>query len=384
MTLRVGIAGFGGAARQVLPAFKQVPGVELAAVADIRYDALDAFRARGIKTFDSAEAMFESADVDAVWIATPNHLHMDHTIRAANNGKHIIGEKPMALNLDEAQAMIEAIESNGVKYVQGHSQMYNPPVQKMREVIVSGRLGRLFAINNWRYQNWLNKPRLATEVDTATGGGVVYRQGPHHTDIVRCLGGGLVKSVRAITGRWSPHFPDTEGNYSAFLEFADGTAATMVLSGYARFDSAELIEGAEVAAQAWKSERLTEPLTWEAKYSLPEYADPLDREERTRGGHDYYGLTVASCERGDLRDGPRGIYLYDDEGRHEIPCGSKGVAHVHELRELRASVTEDRPSFPDAHWGMATLEVILAFMRSSAEGREIRLEHQVPYVDQGG
>jgi phthalate 4,5-cis-dihydrodiol dehydrogenase len=381
MVLRVGIAGFGGAARQILPAFKEVPEVELTAVADVRYDTLEVFRARGVKTFDSAEAMFESPDVDAVWISTPNDLHMAHTIQAATSGKHIIGEKPMALTLDQAQAMLQAVERNGVTYVQGHSQMYNPPVQKMRELIASGRLGRVFAINNWRYQNWLNKPRLATEVDTGTGGGVVYRQGPHHVDIVRCLGSGMVRSVRAVTGRWSPHFPNTEGNYSAFLEFADRTAATLILSGYARFDSAELVEGADVAARARKADRITQPLTWEEKYSLPEYTESVEAGERMRGGHDYYGLTIVSGERADMRDGPNGIYLYDDEGRHEVLCEPKGVAHVHELRELHQAVRQRRPAFPDARWGMATLEVILAIMRSSNEGREVFLEHQIPYVD---
>ena len=368
--------------RHFLSAFNHVEGVELSAVADVRADALEPFRARGIATFASAEAMFDSPDIDAVWIATPNELHMDHAVHAARNGKHIIGEKPMALTLEQAQTMIDAIERNGVKYVQGHSQMFRPPVQQMRELVASGELGRPFAINNWRYQNWLNKPRLATEVDTATGGGVVYRQGPHQTDIIRCIGGGMVKSVRAITGRWSPHFPKTEGNYTAFLEFENGIAATMVLSGYARFDSVELVAGEEAAKRAWRSERLTQALDPEEKHALPEFALDLDGAPRERQGPDSYGLTVVSCERGDIRDSANGVYVYDDEGRREIVLPKQGEAHARELEELLAAVSDDRPPFPDARWGMATLEVIVAILRSSAEGREIPMRHQVPYVDQ--
>src|SRR5581483_1217274 len=253
--LRVGMAGLGAGARQVLPSFKHVPGVELAAVADIRASALEEFAARGVRTFKSVEAMCKSPDVDAVWVATPNVLHMEHTLLAANHGKHVICEKPMALSLAQAQAMIDAVDRNGVKYVQGHSKIYNPPVRKIREVAASGRLGRIIQINTWNYRNWLNQPRLATEVDTATGGGVVYRQGPHQTDVVRCIGGGMVKSVRAITGRWDPNF-NTEGNYSAFLEFEDGTPCLMSLNGYAHFNVTELTWGIGEGGQQTPEDQL--------------------------------------------------------------------------------------------------------------------------------
>src|SRR5437867_12098455 len=91
LVLRIGMAGLGAGARQVLPSFKRVPGVELAAVADIRPKALDEFAARGVKTFDSVEAMCRSNDVDAVWVATPNVLHMEHTIAAAQSGQPVTG-----------------------------------------------------------------------------------------------------------------------------------------------------------------------------------------------------------------------------------------------------------------------------------------------------
>ncbi len=331
--------------------------------------------------------MFESNAVDAVWIATPNHLHMDHCIRAADNGKHVICEKPMALNLQQAEAMIEAVERNGVKYVQGHSKIYDPPVRKMREIVASGKLGRLIQIATWNYRNWLNQPRLATEVDSATGGGVAYRQGPHQTDVVRCIGGGLVSSVRAIAGRWSPHFPNTEGNFSALLEFEDGAAATMVLNGYAHFNIVELTwgigEGGQVMPEErlfGKRKRLTQALDWEQKYSLPEYTERL-RERDGRKHQPFYGLTVASCVNGDIRQSPDGLYIYDDEGRREVAIEQKRVGHAGELMELYEAVTNNRPSFPDARWGMATLEVILAILDSSKEGKEFRLRHQVRYQD---
>jgi phthalate 4,5-cis-dihydrodiol dehydrogenase len=391
-TLRVGMAGLGIAARIVLPWFTRTPGVRLAAVADVRPDALQPFRVREIETFESVEAMCQSADLDAIWVATPNELHMAHVVMAAENGKHVVCEKPMALNLQQAQAMVDAVERNAVKYVQ-RSKVFDPPVRKMREVVASGRLGRLIQINTWNYRGWLvNSPFLATELETERGGGLTYRQGPHQLDIVRSIGGGMVKSVRGTTGRWSQDF-DTEGNYAAFLEFEDGTPALVSNNAYGYFDTAELTWGIGEAGPQLPVERLYEtkhrqtgPLEAGEKYSLPRYAEQPEpgRESSVaeRQHQPFYGLTVVSCERGDLRQSENGLYLYTDEGRSEIPC-EPVAGPRNELVELSAAVAENRPAFPNARWGMATLEVILAIRRSSADRREVSLLHQVPFAPTG-
>lgn len=388
-TIRVGVAGLGIAARIVLPWFNRTPGVELAAVADTRPAALEPFRSRGLRSFDSVEAMCRSADVDAIWIATPNELHMQHAIMAAENGKHVVCEKPMALNLHQAQAMIEAIERNNVKYVQ-RSKVFDPPVRKMREVVASGQLGRVIQINSWNYRGWLvNNTFLPVELDTERGGGLTYRQGPHQLDIVRSIGGGLVKSVRAMTGRWSRDF-DTEGNYAAFLEFADGTAALVSNNAYGYFDTAELTWGIGEAGPQVPMERLyerrqrqTRPLDAQEKYSLPRYAGPADQGPVAgldqQPHQPFYGLTIASCERGDVRQSENGLYVYTDEGRSEIPC-EPVAGPRNELAELHAAITGNRLSVVDARWGMATLEVVLAIRQSSAGHREVTLAHQVPFA----
>src|SRR5437588_9208035 len=96
---------------------------------------------------------------------------------------------------------------------------------------------------------------MPSEVDTATGGGVVYRQGPHQMDVVRCIGGGMVKSVRGSVGRWNPNF-NTEGNFCAFLEFEDGTTATTSLQGYDFFNVTELTWGIGEGGQQTPLDRL--------------------------------------------------------------------------------------------------------------------------------
>jgi phthalate 4,5-cis-dihydrodiol dehydrogenase len=380
--LKVGLAGLGVVSRGILPSISKVEGARLTAVADIRPEAREQAAARyGVETFDDVAAMCASPNVDAVWIATPNAFHAEHATIAAENRKHVICEKPMALNLEQCQSMIAAVERNGVRYVQGHSKIFNAPVRRMREIVSGGELGNLIQVNNWYYKPWLSAPRIETEVDSEYGGGVLYRQGPHQTDVLRCLGGGIVKTVRGIAGRFHPAFPDTEGNYSAFLEFENGAAGTMVFNGYGFFDSRELVwgigEGGDVVdvAEAWQPRR-TAPVAAAEKYAM---ARPEDDPNRQRRHQPFYGLTIASCERGDIRQFPDGLYLYTDDGRQEVDCETRGsTTHTGELEELISALAEDRPTFPDARWGMATVEVLMAIMESSRTHKEIELKHQVP------
>lgn len=385
--LKVGLAGIGSVSRTVLPELEGASNVKLAAVADVRQEPLDRCREKyGCETYTSVEAMCEDPNVDAIWICTPNMFHADHAIIAAEHGKHVICEKPMALNLDQAQAMVDAVERNGVRYVQGHSKIFDAPVRKMREIVSSGELGRVIQINNWEYKPWLSgQPRLASEVDSSVGGGVLYRQGPHQIDVVRGIGGGLVKSLRSITGRWNPSFPDAEGDYTAFLEFEDGTAATMVFNGYGYLSITELTWGIGEGGQqqrdmnAGRQPRRTAAVDTDEKYAFA--ATRAESERRARESSErhqpFYGLTLVSCERGDLRQSPDGIYCYTEEGRQEITLETRGHGRG-ELGELRDALVEDRPTFPNQRWGMASLEVAMAIFQSSRERREVPLNLQVP------
>ena len=139
--LRLGIAGIGIAAEQVLPNIGSIADtVRLTAVADIRSDALRAFGTRhpGVHLFDTVEALCASDDVDVVWVSTPNEFHARHAVLAANNGKHVVCEKPMATTIDECNEIVAAVDANGVKYVQGHSKIYYAVLRQMRDVIKSG------------------------------------------------------------------------------------------------------------------------------------------------------------------------------------------------------------------------------------------------------
>jgi phthalate 4,5-cis-dihydrodiol dehydrogenase len=397
-TLRVAIAGLGVASTQILPAMEKMPGIALVAGADPRPDARAAFEARyGGRTYETVEALCADPAVEAVWVSTPNQFHCEHVITAARAGKHVVVEKPMALSIEECARMVEAVERYGIKLLCGHTQSFNPAIRAMRQVIKSGQLGPLRALNTWMYTDWMLRPRMPQELDLSLGGGVVYRQGPHQIDTIRLLGGGLVRSVRAQTGQWMPERP-APGYYSAFLEFEDGMPATVVYNGYGYFDTSELTwnhgerhftpdervrvrrglrSGALDEAQAKEAMRFGG--RGEGGWAHDERGD---RRQLLPGGGSMFGLTVATCERGDVRQSATGLLIYGDDGQTEMPVVGRGASRNSELQELYDAVVQDRPVYHDGRWGMATLEVCLAIMQSARERREIMLSHQSPIPEE--
>ncbi len=238
--LRLGVAGLGRGFMLMLPTFIAHPRVELVAAAAPRAESRDQFlKDFGGRAYETVEALCEDPDVEAIYLATPHQLHAQQVVAAARCGKHVLVEKPMALTLDECATMIDATRRAGVTMVVGHSHSFDAPYLRTRQHIVAGTYGAVQMIHALNYTDFLYRPRRPEELDTSKGGGVVFSQGAHQVDIVRLLGGGRARSVRARTGAWDPARP-TEGAYSAVLTFEGGAFATMIYSGYAHFDSDEL------------------------------------------------------------------------------------------------------------------------------------------------
>jgi len=185
----------------MIPALLKHPSIKITAAADTDPEPLEKFRDDfQAATFLSIEELCKSPNVDAIYIATPTQCHTEHALMALERRKHVVLEKPMALSLADADAMIAAAERRGVQLVVGHSHSFELPIRKIREIVRSGELGRLRMLHNWYFTDWLYRPRNAEELDTQLGGGVTFRQGSHQFDLLRLIGGGLVRSVRAMTG----------------------------------------------------------------------------------------------------------------------------------------------------------------------------------------
>ena len=391
-TLRLGVAGLGRAFVLMRPALAVHPKVRLVAAADPRDEARARFAAEfGGRSFETVEALCADADIDAVYIATPHEFHARNAITAAQHGKHVLVEKPMALTLEECHAMIEAARKSGVYLVVGHSHSFDAPIARTRELIAAGTFGALRMITAVQFTDFLYRPRRPEELVTASGGGVVLNQAPHHVDIARLIGGGMVKSVRALTGAWDRERP-VEGAYSALLAFANGAFATLTYSGYAHFDSDEFAgwiaeSGYPKDADAYGAARRLlagtrtsdEELAFKTarNYGGAESTKPADSEDVSRF-HQHFGLVIASCDRADLRPGPKGVAIYADDARSFEPVPVPPIARSEVIDELHAAIFEGKPPLHSGEWSLATMEVCLAMQLSAREGREIFLGHQVP------
>jgi phthalate 4,5-cis-dihydrodiol dehydrogenase len=390
--LRVGAAGLGRAFTLMLPTLTADPRVELVAGADPRPEARARFAAEfGGRIYASVEALCADAEVDVVYVATPHQFHADHVEAAAAGGKHVLVEKPMAITLDECRRMIDAVERANVRLIVGHSHSFDAPILRAREIIASGTLGAVRMINAQYYTDFMYRPRRPEELVTAQGGGAVFNQAAHQVDIVRLLGGGLVRSVRAQTGAWDPARP-TEGAYAALLVFDDGSYASLAYSGYGHFDGDELCGGVgelgtvktdvdygiarrNLRRAAGRDEELA--FKNARNYGGVDYAEAGTGPETAPPSHQHFGLVLVCCERGDLRPMPDGVMIYGDGERHLEPLPKPQVPRTEVIDEIYAAVVSGRTPLHGGRWAMATLEVCLAMLRSAREQRDVVLGHQV-------
>jgi phthalate 4,5-cis-dihydrodiol dehydrogenase len=386
----LGVAGLGRAFTLMLPTFMADPRIALVAATDLRQEARSRFEADfGAATYDSIEALCDNPLVEAVYVATPHQIHAAHVVAAAARGKHVLVEKPIAIRLEECRTIIEAVRQAGVQLVVGHSHSFNAPILHARKLIDSGAFGAVRMIHAMNYTDYMMRPRRPEELDTKQGGGVIFSQGAHQIDIVRLLGGGLVRSVRAMTGNWDAARP-TEGAYSALLTFDDGAFASCTYSGYAHFDSDEFLGmigemglpkdparyGAmRKALRAAGNSGDEAALKAARNYGGTGYAPPDSAQTGRR--HQHFGSIIVSCERADLRPVPDGVMIYDDDKAWLDPVPVAPIPRVEVIDEFYEAVVGGKPPRHDGEWSRATLEVCLAILDSSQAHAEIMLRHQV-------
>lgn len=382
--VRLGVAGLGRAFTVMLPTFTGDARIQLVAAADTRAEARQRFAADlSAKTYASVEELCVDPAVEAVYVATPHEYHARHATLAAQHGKHLLVEKPMALTLAECATIVDAARRSNIHLIVGHSHSFDAPVRRLRALIESGDFGRVHMINAINYTDYLYRPRRPGELDTARGGGAVFNQAAHQVDIVRLIGGGRVASVRAAAGSWDASRP-TEGAYAALLTFENGTFASLTYNGYGHFDSDEF--------QGWVGE-MGQTKTPYAGAFRHRFAKPQDelafKNARNYGGsefrppdvhavaHQHFGTLLVSCERADLRALPNGVMIYQNGSARLDALPPPTVPRVEVIDELYRAVVHGEAPLHDGAWAMATLEVMLAILRSAREGRDVTLSYQV-------
>jgi phthalate 4,5-cis-dihydrodiol dehydrogenase len=372
----VGIAGLGAAGRAFVPAVRAHAGFALRAIADPSPDIRAELGAdEALAIHPHLEAMLDDRSIDLVCIATPTEMHAAQAIAAFAAGKHVLLEKPMATTLAEARSVIEAGRRAGKVLLVGHSHSYDAPIARMRAVVESGALGAPRMANTLYFTDWVYRPRRPEELDVAKGGGVTFRQGAHQFDILRLLCGGRARSVRAKTFDLDPA-RSTVGAHVAFVDFADGAAATAVYSGYGHFPGAEFTFGIGEWGFPFAPEKPRAPAASPEEERRAK-AERAKNAIPARAPHPpFFGLTLLACERGGIRQTPEGLAVHTREGVSTIAVPVDRSPRDLLFEELHDAITGRRAPLHDGAWALATLELCLAAMESSRSGREVALEHQ--------
>jgi len=198
-----GMIGFGWVARDYAAPAIIAAGGRPVAVADPSPQARDAAAAAGVRVYADANAMLVDPGVQAVYVATPNHMHRAGVEAAATAGKPVLCEKPMAATLADAEAIAVAVRRAGIRYGTAFDQRHHPAHAAMRDAIAGGVIGTVTAVRIV-YACWVG-PEFATDnwrADPArAGGGALMDLAPHGLDLVDHLLGEPILDIAALTQR---------------------------------------------------------------------------------------------------------------------------------------------------------------------------------------
>src|SRR5262245_2595365 len=381
-TIGIGVAGLGRAFSLIASTFAADKRVRLVGAADPRPEARTKFETDfSARAYTTTEELVQASNVDVIYVATPHQSHSEYACLAAQHGKHVLVEKPMALTLEQCRAMIDAARRHNVRLIVGPSHSFDRPILHLRKMLDTGAFGNVRMMTALNFTDFLYRPRRPEELDTARGGGAVFNQAAHQVDIVRLLAGARATSVRALTGAWDPKRP-TEGAYSALVTFEGGVFATLVYSGYAHFDSDELCDWIDEMGRKKDPQRYgaTRGLSGNGESTAKarrNYGGPDFRHPTGRSVHEHFGPIIVSCDQADLRPTPSGVMIYSDTEKRLEPLAPPRIPRVEVIDELYGAVVEGKPPIHTGEWGAATVEVCLAMLLSSREQREVSLQSQI-------
>lgn len=310
----------------------------------------------------SWEQLVARDDIDLVDIATSNATHMPIAVAAARAGKHLLCEKPLALNADEARRMLDAAREAGVRHMVAFNYRRVPAIALARQLIQAGKIGRVFHFNAVYYQDWLVDPQFPLnwrqDVREA-GSGARGDLAAHIVDLARFL----VGEVEAVSGAQETFIkerpyadgsgtgPVTVDDATLFMtRFQNGALGSLMSTRYAtgrkNFLRLELF-GSE-GSLIFNLERLNEL--------------------------EFYSRSDAAAERG-FR-----TILVTDRSHPYInawwPAGHiLGWEHtfIHEVYELLGAIARGEAASPDFYDGLRCQQVLDAAARSAVEGRWVTL-----------
>ena len=228
--VRLGLIGLGLMGTPHARILKKVEACELVAAADVDEKQKAVTEEIGIKFYKNYEEMIQKEALEGVILALPNHLHAPIGIACAKKGLHLFVEKPIAQNVAEADRLVEAAKQQKVRILVGHQRRFSALVEKAREIVTGGELGRLVGVTiTWT----LLKPMpyfegaLSWRKEKGTGGPILINL-IHEIDNLRYICG-EIEEVYALVGNRIRNFP-VEDTAGITLRFKNGALGTIFLS----------------------------------------------------------------------------------------------------------------------------------------------------------
>jgi len=232
-TLRIGIVGTGGLGTNLGEQALAVEDVRVAAIADVSEDSLaDAGEALAVtpaERYTDWEAMFESADLDAVIIATPHTLHYDQITAAMDRGLHVLCEKPLTTDLEDARTLRDRAAESDQTLMVGYQRHLNAPYVAARERIMNGPTPKVLTASV--IQPWIGDFRDAWRTDPdLSGGGQLYDTGSHLLDAVLWMTG-LTPTTVSAEMVFDDDADRVDKQAVCNVVFEEGTVASITVSG---------------------------------------------------------------------------------------------------------------------------------------------------------
>ncbi len=218
--LNIGVIGLGEIGTVHCDALLQIPQAKLLAVADIdEAKAKQIAQQTGAQAYQDYKDLLAREDIDAVIISTPDHLHKEPCIHAANAGKHILVEKPLAMTLEDCQAINEAVAKADVKLMVGFTLRFFPQYQHAKTSLESGELGNVISL-------FARRTNLITQAQRLKGRtGVLFFLGIHDFDVLRWMVGAEAKEIYCMSAKHDKSQYTVEDETFTTIRFENGVIA---------------------------------------------------------------------------------------------------------------------------------------------------------------
>jgi predicted dehydrogenase len=233
-TIKVGLIGGGGIVDAHIRGYRAYADlIEVTAVADV-IDEIARRRAAelGAAAYTDFRQMILEADLDAVDICLPHHLHAEAIVSAAQAGKHILCEKPLCLTVEQANQVQQAVRTAGVTLMCAHNQLFLPAVSRARQLLDQDILGIVYEvrITDTFYNDFNPKNMGWRATATTSGGGELMDTGYHPTYLMLHLAGGSAVEATALLSRHRLRFMDSEDSAQVLVRFDNGIVGHLITS----------------------------------------------------------------------------------------------------------------------------------------------------------